>query len=546
MTESQSQTQETMETINDGEGDEYHGGQWWYPMSKRQRARQRYAEGYMSRRYPASRWGRMYVKRGSEASLNTFGQSFKTATPAQKRNRENYRFIGQGKYNLKLGKFAKRNHLGQLALDSAMKYAGTGLYTGRGSYEPVSNQLVGNNGMPAASFSSTNDETDSMTFTTTEYIRDIYGNATGTNFSYQILKLQPGDQNTFPLGSSFAAQYEEYELLQCIFTFQSTISDQGLGNSNGQVGEVLMYTDYTPDNVPKRTKYELLQSYASSSSVTTSDQLHGVECDPAKIHGDGHKFIRVNPLDPGKSLVDYDWGFFQIAVSGTPDALANEIIGHLHVSYTMRFSKNRNRVGLGLNIPRDLFIAQTSYVDNQNPLSFPLIRTADSSIGCKVTQITVGTDQANEIVRVWFPAYFAGAVEITVDAERYISGSASIAAPDSLLEGPVVLTGNVFFVRDNYVALNNADDTPSPGAVCDTQGNRGAMAKIRVRVEQATSGTDNYITLAFKKSGTGSDHFTRGQIEIKRYNNHSSDEATPYYLDSNDKTAVLIDGTPPA
>ena len=107
----------------------------------------------------------------------------------------------------------------------------------------------------------------------------------------------------------------------------------------------------------KLTKQDMLQAYGTTvAKITDEDILHGIECDPSKIKGDAHKFIRSGQTTQDKH--DFDWGLFQIAVDNTPAVLSNKVIGELYVSYTVKLSKPRLFAALGLSIPQDQFLVK--------------------------------------------------------------------------------------------------------------------------------------------------------------------------------------------
>lgn len=463
------------------------------------------------------------------------------------------RIVGRGKY--KFGKHAQKFLQGRVGtalrdravgfISGADSFGGSGMYTGRGSY--VSNHLVNDAiapGMPG-SFISEDDEESALILSNTEYIKDIYGLDTTENFHLDALRLNPGLVETLPWASQIAANYEEYEFVQLLFHFESKISDQ-LGGTNGQVGSIIMFTDYGPDSKLKTSKNQMLQGYGSGDSLVTEDQVHGVECDPRKLHGDGHKFVRTR--DPGSSLIDYDLGIFQIAVTGTPDTLANQIIGQLSCTYTLKLRKKRLYTSLGYAIQRDEFV--TSEVQRGIYDTFPmgsglgkLLAKHTNSIGCKVEQVndahnSPGFNISNgdlQVIRITFPASFSGPVEIgmyiqgvdnslTWDAS---TGSGNIGAgnltnvtaTNAITDYGYAVKGNIVRNLDMATSTFDATDNVANQPFWITQGTyaNGAYFLAHLHVETADSGVDNWIQFPLQVASANVS-VINGSLVISRYN----------------------------
>ena len=66
-------------------------------MSKRQQ-RARMASMAIARKYPYSEYGRIMHKRGTEAGLARFGESYRSASQSQRANRKAAGYYGRGMY----------------------------------------------------------------------------------------------------------------------------------------------------------------------------------------------------------------------------------------------------------------------------------------------------------------------------------------------------------------------------------------------------------------------------------------------------------------
>lgn len=219
-------------------------------------------------------------------------------------------------------------------------YTGAGMYTGQGGYQQVANDLIegGHATEGVMRFDVQNDE-DCITISHSEYVMDIYAPPSNATQGTVKLPLNAGQAKTFPMLSQIAANFEDFQLMQLAFTYKPSLSDWQ--TTNGQVGQVLIATNYNPEAPLWTTKQQLLAQTGSTSARTIDSTLHGVECDPSKHHNDGHYLVRTGPPRPDEDLNDYDHGWTQVTVVDTPKEAANITLGELHVSYTIKLSKPR-------------------------------------------------------------------------------------------------------------------------------------------------------------------------------------------------------------
>lgn len=198
-----------------------------------------------------------------------------------------------------------------------------------------------------------------ITMSHKEYLQDIYGPPPGT-FQNTTFALNPGQAKTFPWLHQIAANYEEYEFEQLIFTYRSTITD--FVSTNGQVGMILMATQYNAESPAFTNKQDMLEYEFAMSGKTSKSMLHGVECDPAQSSGPSGKYIRLGPAPPNEDLKTYDLGQLNVAVSNLPKEFQGQSLGEIWVSYTVKLRKPKFVVARNMVIPRDWFCAL-------NPLS---------------------------------------------------------------------------------------------------------------------------------------------------------------------------------
>lgn len=328
-----------------------------YSSGYKKRSRKRYtprsARTFMAARkkFPSKDFGYRFQARDEE-TYQRYGPTYSLAHPTQRHHREMDSYYGKGKYGfLKKAWNVAKPLVGMGLKYGAKKYLGQGIYTGQGSYDSNSNELVGeSNSDMIPRFAQSMDETGSLTITHREYVGEIYANEENKTFENRSYPLNPGMEQTFPWLSQIAANFEEYDLNQLMFTFRSTVAD--VSSANGQVGTVMMATNYNPSSRLFRDKGEMLEYTAANSAKVTEGISHGVECDNEKLSGSAEKYIRTSALERSNDIKEYDHGIFQLATANTPVAFNNNSIGELWVSYTVMLRKPRVFTGRGSAITR--------------------------------------------------------------------------------------------------------------------------------------------------------------------------------------------------
>lgn len=496
-------------------------------------------------KYPYSEYGRSYTKRGSAESLQVFGPSYREATAEQKAHRKHYGYVGRGLYSARklrrdyetlMGKSLSRTISRKLTGAVNALPFGRGLYSGRGSY---SNNLIagGNGSVPMVS--SVRDETGAVTIAHTEYICDIFGpGEIGSNqqvpFDNLSFILNPGLEATFPWLSQIAQNFEEYEFVQLIFHYTSTITDIG-NSSNGQCGTLTMATDYNPSHKPFSDKNEMLGYAHSFSTKTTESMDHGVECDPVKLAGAAQKYVRSFPT-PGEDAKTYDHGLFQLAISNSPTSLNGQAIGELRVTYKVILRKPKLFTSRGLGISRDMFVTSSNVSEASNGLTLwdgvqKIYAGVNNNLGCKLQSVNNG-------VQVIFPRSFVGPVKITsiVKCLEVVA-----TAPQALAQTPGQNT-NVVRLKEFYAENGSPNNFYVSGTV---QVGGAANAPIDVIftgcyfVNQKAGGVDNYVEI----TGTNNTAKVQLQIIVEEYNSYDKTtfEETTNLVDM--ATGVIVAGT---
>ncbi len=281
-------------------------------------------------KFPYGSYGTAHYRRGSPDSLNMFGPTFRAATAAQQALRKSTGFVGRGRYGpanfvkdmrtLGLNKYT--NQLGDIAVGAARDVAryGVAKLTGRGAYA-----MSGTNDLFSA------DDKDDIIIGHSEFIQSI----TPTSESFQTQfssKLNPGLQSFAPMLAQVAQYYEEYEFLQLVFEFRSTVVD---GNDNAK-GTLLMATQYNPTN-PLFSDEVSMDNYAHSCATKVTDSLlHGIECQERSTGQARFEYVRSGEVPAGQDPKTYDLALFQLATQG---CAANLQLGRLYVHYKVRLSK---------------------------------------------------------------------------------------------------------------------------------------------------------------------------------------------------------------
>lgn len=290
-------------------------------------------------------------------------------------------------------------------------YRGSGLYKGRGAY--AANNLVTDGGATASNVVPVFKPTDlhTVTYSNREYVKDVFAPAAGTIFSIDTWSLNPGLVTSFPWLSQLAINFEEYEIVQLAYTYKSTVAD--FASASGQVGQIVMATQYNPNSDPFADKEEMMLYEGGMSCKTTESLIHGIECDPSKIAGSSQKYVRAGALPPTEDLKNYDLGKTSLAVLNVPSTYASQQIGELWVSYTVMLRKPKIASGNAYNIRRDIFaapavsVAVAGFIGTDSTLRIG----SRNSLNCLIVQNAPTSTYANGI-----PTPTTGTDNLMVDA----------------------------------------------------------------------------------------------------------------------------------
>ena len=382
---------------------------------------------------------------------------------------------------------------------------GRGMYSGRGGYE--ANEVMAGGSSNSAEITSAGDETGSICITNREYVGDIFGPSTSGTFDVTAFPLNPGLEQTFPWLSQLAANYEEYEFIQLVFEFKSSIQD--VNSATGQVGTIITATNYNASQPLFTDKPQMAAYYGSVSGKTTDDQTHGVECDPAKLSGSAGSYVRTNPVLTGEDLKTYDHGIFQLAthnIPGIPNSstfpgLLNGTLGELYVYYKVMLRKPKFLSGRGLAITRALFVSGAG----TETLTFPMGTQAGLLSG-QQNNIKILVALTANTISLTLPAYYAGNLELKL----YTEGTTLTSNVSTL----AAVSGNIVKVADIYGSTATAGDSPVDSVGLANNVN-GALFIAHFRVQPATNAVNNVIVITTNFTAGA---ITQSQLDICEYN----------------------------
>ena len=470
----------------------------------------RFNSQYPRKNYFSKKLGYNHILKDAK-SLATYG--YKRPTDAQKAQRH---MDGVGRY--------KRRRYRR-------SYRGRGMYDGAGSYDghveanAIVNGVADTFQVPA--FSQHND--NGIVISHKEYLQDMYGGATSA-FVNKSIPINPGLAASFPWLSQIAQNYEEYDMIQCLYTFRTTSTD--ITSSSGQIASVIMATQYNVNLAPFSNKTTMMEYDGAMSSKVTLNQVHGVECDDNKRSGTQSKYVRASPVDDGE-LKEYDWGNFNIAVANTPLTNVNQCIGELWVSYTVRLLKPKLFTQMCLGNRKDIFYSTANLVYTAPAPGLPgvtwgniwgspaniggVLPTAGppptlmlgpqvpstslpgvlagyyNNLGCLLSNdnLNAATAPTNMYLRITFPGSLSANLRIIFKTTgTNITGAAPDAAP--------IVQGNVVIQADQYGATQAlGTDTASLYMMCPnfaaTNNCNSIAYEIHVAVSTATAGIENSI-----------------------------------------------------
>lgn len=498
-----------------------------------------------TRRYRTIKWP---VGSTAASIKGVFGDPDAGLTPEQQAMREITGFRGKGGY---WGRMIGRalggdrgarwgDRLGDMAAGAIRSYVPGGgaamsaidmlgsahrAFTGQGEY--TSNALVngGVDGIP--SFAPASD--GGILMTNKEYICDIFAPQIAGTFNVSTFPINPGLEKTFPWLCQIAENFDEYTLEQCIFTYKSTVAD--FASASGQVGQVIMATQYNAAQAPFADKQTMMQYAGAISGKTSQDILQGVECDPTKLSGPDGRFVRNGPVPAGYfgDLNNYDHGNLNIAVIDTPSTYLGQQMGELWVSYTVRLNKPKFVTSNGWGISRDVFVSKaagTILVPFGIQSAPTWLSGQQNSIGGKVL-LPASSGQTLAAAAIGIQAQLAGATVAATDPLSFVyvfpqsyTGNVRIMLTVTLGSANPAAWGVVSTTGSNITVINDlygGSDAPR-GSIAATNAAAGAFSIfiMDIRVNSSTSGFPSALVFCNQSGGFATTD--NAMLDISEYN----------------------------
>lgn len=173
----------------------------------------------------------------------------------------------------------------------------------------------------------------------------VTASATVGGFKRTSFAVNPGEIETFPWMKNLAENFEEYQLLGCVFEFVSTYSDSVVGTgASGNLGNVIMASEYNVIKQPFTDEQSMLNHEYSVSCKPSENMIHPLECD---MRENPLKVLFVSHTGPDQPGVDDDPRFHDLCnfcVASTGTQVANDTLGQLWVSYHIRLLKPRQSI----------------------------------------------------------------------------------------------------------------------------------------------------------------------------------------------------------
>lgn len=452
-------------------------------------------------------WKEYYdpVNTVEDAAKLPFGLDSRSATDEQLLMRKQRGYRGSGSYSV--GKMWRKSGLGKTMARAGRSMinagvnkalgamSGMGLYGGQGLYND--NALIDGGAMPMAVMGN-HDETETITITNCESIKDIYAPtiaAGSSGYSAETIQVNPGLFNFSRKLSAIAKNYVQYEIKQLVFEIRPLISESNV--NNGITGTLMAAPLYDPLQETPDNKDDMLDISGAVSGRIIDHMRVGVECDPRKTK-DCEYFVRTGPVPTGRDVDEYDHCKFVVATNNIPATFSNLAIAELYVYYTIELRMWRNN----RDILRDLYVCSVDTTEANTP------QTIFNSIA-KAQLSNIGTSLDSTGSGVWkitFPADFSGNVEIKLSLE----GTSLTRANAAVTYG---INSNVSAITDLY-GVGVAGDAPAAtGGIASTT---GLIVTTHARVRSVTGGVDNTLTITVS-GGAGTGTVSQWELDIQEY-----------------------------
>lgn len=473
----------------------------------------------------------MKHKRGSAGSRAMFGKTYQDADDLQKAMRLALRYKGEGDYwdEAMTGAAAGGTLGGVVAapfgpaavpMGAAIGGAaggllglGTGLYDqyfGEGDYGRTSNQIIAGS-RPPISVNASNDRTGDILIRQTEFIGNVRGSE---NFTLDSYEINPGLDKMFPFLSQLANNYEMYEWSGLMVAYKPT---SGEGATNNAVGKVVIATNYDPRAPDFGSSMEMQNYDYASVGKPSQTIIHGIETAKSQLPI-GMKYVRNGVSS--KDLEFTDIGKLFIATEGMP---SNEVVGELHVTYTVKLSRAKLFASLGNfgKHQRMKYVIDDVTFTNQSVQVQDIIFTAPTSV-------LSGTDDMYVDLVLNDRRLTQGSFKLTVHGHnteaRYLTTDSIIAYDhdDSNFDGAIIMHG---LADSTGTALPGATTSEAPSATHWATSIKNAFITAGNAAGTTSEPNDLALTTYFSISNANSENL---KLRIRHPKNT---ERCIYYVD---------------
>lgn len=475
-------------------------------------------------KYPSSEYAHVRIPRGGEIATSmglTAGAKYKDVSAEEQALRKSIGWRGRGAYSFGknfrklsqgLGLTKRANQLMDMGMS---KLSGMGLYGGQGAYSDNALILGGRAGVSGGFMG---DETDTLTISETEFVKDIFAPyvASGSSgFAQQTIEVNPGLQSFAPNLAQIACNFTECEWKQLVFELRPVISESNV--NNGQTGTAMMVFNYDPSmGSPYDNKEDVMQAHGSVSGRIVDTIRCGVECDPVKAK-ETEFFVRTGPVPYGRDADQYDLGSLIVATNNIPAAFSNTQLYELWVTYTVDLRK-RKAGGMRLNNQQKDWFVCNQDVGYTNVFTSAFISGASGVLASQQNNIggALSSPAGGQLSYV-FPPDMNGVFEVRIFVE---GTSMATSGSGTLTVNPGC---NISLVTDLYASTQSATDLPA--SFISNGGTNHQIFIAHIRVRSVTGGVNNSFTIDLKPSAGQTSQWS---FEVQEYTmNHFTKPNNP-------------------
>jgi len=355
-------------------------------------------------------------------------------------------------------------------------------YLGLGDY--ANSLMVG--GSSSAQFQGAED--GSLIVTNTEFIRDIYAPSVSSFTLDSTIIVNPGLQSSLPFLSQFAANFQQYQMLQLVLEYRSLVDTTSSNNPTGTAGQ-FMLIEYDPsDTFIPTSKEEIMNAFGGMAVKCSENGTFGVECDPTRKAGSAVRSVRTFGLAPTEMPQDFDWAKILLAFNNIPSAYYGQAVGTLHAYYTCRLIRPK----LGSAVSQNLQVYRGVSTGNESSAwilggSANLTPSPNYAVASRSNLSMEVLESGLTGIRFRFPRDATGLFEIKICCEG------TVMAPVALGQVVYTIAGGVSKFSDQYSSVFNAGDQPADSLIFVGPTASCVICHVKVTNTYNSSGNDNLV-----------------------------------------------------